>query len=194
MCFWDKLALPLLEAYQFANNTKKLHISARRGILSLIPKKDRDYLRLQNWRPITLLNTDYKILSKAISNRIQTFLPKIISMDQTGFMKDRNIATNIRKIVDIDEYCQSHNIEAIVLSIDFERCFDTVETKELEKVLQYFNFGPKLIAWVQLLFKEILVCTSNSGFSSEYFVVTRGLLQGNPIASYTYLLYAQNTE
>lgn len=190
-CFWNKLSGPLLCAFNYAKKEGCLHSSARRGILSLIPKKEKNEMYIKNWRPITLLNTDYKILSKAIANRIQKVLPKLISIDQTGFMRDRNIATNIRKIIDIDQYCQQQNIDAMILSIDFHKCFDSVETSQLHKVMRYFNFGPNIITWVQVLFKEMLVCTLNYGYTSDHFQVSRGLLQGNPIASYAYLLVAQ---
>lgn len=190
-CFWDSLSTPLLCAFNYAKQQGQLHISARRGILSLIPKKDRDNCYIKNWRPITLLNTDYKILSKAIANRVQKYLSKLISLDQTGFMKDRNISTNIRKIIDIDEYCRNESIEAILLSVDAEKCFDKVETRYIDRIMDYFNFGPNLIEWVKILFKNIMVCTLNYGFISEHFNVSQGLLQGNPIASYIYLLVAQ---
>lgn len=189
--FWDKLGSPLGLAYNYAFRTGLLHSSARRGILSLIPKKGRNLLKVKNWRPITLLNTDYKILSKVIANRIKMFLPKLISTDQTGFMKGRNISTNIRKIIDIDDYCSQQEIDAIILSVDFERCFDTIEISSIDKILEYFNFGRNIRTWVKLLFKEMRVCTLNYGYSSDYFTPTRGLFQGNPISSYLYLLTGQ---
>lgn len=189
--FWNHLALPLLNAFRSAFRENKLHISARRGILNLIPKKGRDLLYVKNWRPITLLNTDYKILAKALANRIKQFLPKLISEDQTGFMKNRNISTNIRKIIDLDDYCQSNGIPALVLSVDFERCFDTIEISSIDKILNYFGVGENYRSWIRLLFKDMMVCTLNNGYTSDYFSPTRGLFQGNPIASYLYLLTGQ---
>lgn len=97
--FWDELSVHLLHAFKYALEVKKLHSSARRGILNLIPKKDRGLLYVANWRPITLLNTDYKILAKALANRIQKNINKLISPEQTGFMKGRNISSNIRKLI-----------------------------------------------------------------------------------------------
>ena len=71
-------------------------VSQRRGVISLIPKNDRDLSELTGWRPITLLNVDYKILAKCIAKRIEPFLPKLIHSDQTGFMKNRFIGQNVR--------------------------------------------------------------------------------------------------
>ena len=65
----------------------KFEISQRRGIIKLIPKKDAETYFVKNWRPITLLNSDYKITAMAIANRLQNVLPKLINCDQTGFLK-----------------------------------------------------------------------------------------------------------
>ena len=59
----------------------------RRAVLRLIPKKDKDMTDLKNWRPISLLNTDYKILAQSLAMRLQKVLPEIISKDQNGYLK-----------------------------------------------------------------------------------------------------------
>ena len=74
---------------------------------------------IKNWRPITLLNTDYKIAAKALANRIKFVLPSIINNDQTGFMKNRFIGENIRLIDCIIQYAAKENISGLLLFIDF---------------------------------------------------------------------------
>ena len=69
----------------------ELGISRRRGIITLTPKDDVSLLELTNWRPITLLNVDFKIASKAIAKRFESILPSLIQSDQTGFVKGRYI-------------------------------------------------------------------------------------------------------
>lgn len=86
--FFDSVGSYLLESLNAAYEVGKLSISQRRGVITLIPKDDSDLLDLQNWRPITLLNTDYKIASKALARRIETILPKLLHPDQTGFMRE----------------------------------------------------------------------------------------------------------
>ena len=85
--FWNDLAEILLNALNFSLETGQLSISQRRGIVKLIPKKDTELFLIKNWRPLTLLNCDYKIASKAIASRIKTFLPKLISDDKQAFLK-----------------------------------------------------------------------------------------------------------
>ena len=75
-----------------------MSITQRRGIVKLIPKKDAEPYLIKNWRPISLFICDYKIAAKAIANRLKQVLPKLIDNDQTGFLKGRSIAENIRLI------------------------------------------------------------------------------------------------
>ena len=102
--FFDLLNQNLLDSYNEAFQKGSLSVSQRRGVISLIPKHDCDLSELTGWRPITLLNVDYKILAKCIAKRIEPFLPKLIHSDQTGFMKDRFIGQNVRLLNDLMEY------------------------------------------------------------------------------------------
>ena len=87
--FFDLVGRHLLNSSNEAFHNGQLSISQRRGVITLIPKEDSSLLDLSNWRPITLLNVDYKILAKVIAKRIESSLPKLINSDQTGFIKGR---------------------------------------------------------------------------------------------------------
>ena len=116
-----------------------MSITQRRGIIKRIPKKSIEPLYIKkNWRPITLLNTDYKIAAKAIANRIKTVLPKLINNDQTGFMKGRFIGENIRLIDGIIQYATQHNVPGLLLFIDFEKAFDSLEWPFIFDTLPFF--------------------------------------------------------
>ena len=95
--FWSYIKLPLIENYAEAVKNNRLNNSARKGLITLIPKKNRNLLLLNSWRPLTMLNLDYKILAKALAERMKRVLKYLICEEQTGFMKDRYIAENIRR-------------------------------------------------------------------------------------------------
>ena len=80
--FWNVIASPFVNAINCSFQKGQLSVTQRQGVISLLPKKDRNPLFLKNWRPISLLNCDYKIASKAIGNRMQRVLPTIINNDQ----------------------------------------------------------------------------------------------------------------
>lgn len=103
--FWPEVGPLVLEFLLQGIERGLLSIEQCRGIILLIPKKGRDRLNLTNWRPITLLNVDLKILTKAIANKLVPCLSGIIGKEQTGFLKGRFIGENVRLTDDIIDYC-----------------------------------------------------------------------------------------
>ena len=92
--FWPILGHELTHVYNYAFDHGQLPLTQRRGIISLLFKKG-DRTQLQNWRPITLLNTDYKILTKALANRLKHTLPLLVHTDQTACIPGRTINDNL---------------------------------------------------------------------------------------------------
>ena len=123
----------------------------RRGLITLVPKKNKPANLLKNWRPITLLNCDYEIAAKSIANRVKKVLPKISNNDQTGFLGNRTIGENIRIINSIIKYANTEQIPGLLLFIDFEKAFDNIKWPFIERTLKYFNFGVSLVTWFKLL-------------------------------------------
>ena len=87
MFFFDLLGHDLVANFNAAYDANELTISRRRGVITLIAKEDGSLLELSNWRPVTLLNVDCKIATKAIARRIESILPNLVCTDQTGFIK-----------------------------------------------------------------------------------------------------------
>ena len=189
--FWNDISDILLESFNYSYANHSLSISQKQGIITLLPKKDKDTRYLKNWRPISLLNTDYKIMTKCISSRLKRVLPYIISPNQTGFMKDRYIGFNVRLLFELIEYAEEENKPGIIFSIDFEKAFDSVSWKFLEKCIDYFNFGDSFKKWVNIFTSDISSCVINSGWSTGFFSLQRGVRQGCPLSPYLFLLCAE---
>ena len=115
-----------------------------------------------------LLNTDYKIAAKAIANRLQNVLPKLINSDQTGFLQGRFIGENIRLIEGLINHTAARNIPGLLMFLDFEKAFDSVEWSFVWKTLSSFNFGSSLINWIKLCYCSIESCVLNNGWASSY--------------------------
>ena len=112
--FWTDISTPLVASLNFAFNNGCMSITQRRGIIKLIPTKDAELYLIKNWRPLSLLNTDYKIAAKAIANRMKLVLPDVINNDQTGFLKGRFIGENVRLIDSvIHHYAAEKNIPGV---------------------------------------------------------------------------------
>ena len=124
--FWDKLGKIMVDSFNYGFQKGELSITQRQGIIRLIPKKDKNLQYLNNWRPISLLNVDYKIATKALALRLKKVLPAIINNTQTGYLEGRFIGENIRLISDVLHYTADQNLEGIALFIDFEKAFDSL--------------------------------------------------------------------
>ena len=97
------------------------------GVITLIPKPGKDHSSPSHYRPITLLNCDYKIISKGISNRLTSVLHSLIGNEQNGFIKGKYIGHNIRLLFDFID-CMHHNDDpGTLLSLDMCKVFDSLK-------------------------------------------------------------------
>jgi hypothetical protein len=103
-----------------------LSASQYKGVLTLL-HKGGEREDIKNWKPLTLLNCDYKIISKLLAERLKNVLTKLIHPDQKGFVKGRNISEANRMIQDIIQYADEENEEGIIVFLDQQKAFDRVE-------------------------------------------------------------------
>ena len=137
------------------------------------------------------MNVTYKMASTVISNRLKGVLDKLIHQDQKGFISGRFIGENIRLIYDVLFETQNQNIPGLLLSIDFEKAFDTVSWKFINKTLDYFNLGVSIRKWINIFQTGAESCILQNGFMSELFYLKRGCRQGDPISPYIFILCAE---
>ena len=187
-CFFYLLGQDLVDCFNASYRAGEMSLSQRRGVITLIPKEDSDLSTLANWRPITLLNLDYKIASKIIARRLEKVLALLINPDQTGFIKGRYIGQNIRLINDILEQTKLQNIPGILLQLDFRKAFDTIEWEFIQRTIALFNFGESIQRWISIFYTNTESAVLNNGFCTNYFSLSRGVRQGCPLSPYLFVL------
>ena len=179
--FWKLIVDPLHAMLEQSFHDGTLSYSARKGIINLIPKGgSKDEKLVQSYRPIMILDYDYKIYAKALSNRIDTTMSLIVGPEQNGFIKGRSIFTNLNKTREIIAYLNKKNLPGVIAIVDYAKCFDRLEYKSIQGMLKYLNYGDQFVKMVFLLYNNFQVCTQNSGFLSDFFVKKRGVNQGCP--------------
>ena len=180
--FWEDISKLLVSALNYSNESGTLSVSQRRGLIKLIPKKNSILSNLKNWRPLSLLNTDYKIASKAIANRLKKVLPNLINQDQTDFLKNRSISENILLVEGMLRHIEREKIPGLLLFVDFEKAFDTIEWAFIVKTLKNLSFDPSPVKWFETLYSDPQSNVMNNGWASEFFSLSRGVRQGYPLS------------
>ena len=189
--FKQQVMQPLFECLSEGLKETKLHRTARRGIINLIPKAKKDTRQLKFLRPITLCNIDFKILEKATANRIKTVITKLNGPQQKGFMKSRRISANIRKILDIITASNDTQEDGLIISVDFQKCFDNISFDAIIGCLKFFGFGTNFIDIIRTTYRDFTACIQNNGYFSDIININKGVRQGAPNSSYIFLLCAE---
>ena len=188
--FWDKLGPLLHRAFAYALENNKTLMMHQEGIVTMIPKAGKPPDSIKGWRPITLLNVDFKIISAAISARLQKVMGNLIDSCQTAYMKGRYIGENTRLIFDVINNLTKHNNSGLIMSVDFEAAFDSISWNFLSSVLEEYNFGPSFRKTIQLMylnndnFSRIML----NGFLGNKITLRCGIRQGDPTSGYLFNL------
>ena len=186
--FWNIISDTLYESYLESIRIGKLSTSQRQNLIILLEKAGKDKTIIKNWRPISLINFDTKLLSKTYAERLKNVMPTLVHPNQVAYVKDRFIGEGLRIIDESMVYTKKKAIEAYAIAVDFEKAFDSIDWTYLWKALESYNIPMSFIEMIKLLYNDIESCVTNNGTSTPYFKLTRGVRQGDPIAAYLFTL------
>ena len=188
--FWNVLGGDLVSVLNSCLDSGCLSLSQRRGVISLSFKKG-DRLDPRNWRPITLLNVDYKLASRVIAGRLLKVIHLVVDKDQTCGVPGRFIGENVALLRDVVEYASSSGTSVAILSLDQEKAFDRVDWGFMRSTLAAMGFGPSFISWVDLFYFRVQSAVNVNGYLSSFFNLSRGVRQGCPLSPLLYVLVSE---
>ncbi len=187
ICFWDELKSILVTGYEKSYIDSELSEMQKSSVMPLLFKK-MDRFLLKNYRPLTLSNTDYKIIAQVFSKRLQKIISKIISIEQSAYIKGRFIGNNTRFLLDVMNYCDTHGKPGILLFIDFKKAFDSLNWQFIELVLKKFGFQAKFIHWFKTLYKNPISFIKINNTLSQRLKINRGIKQGCSLSALIFII------
>lgn len=164
--FWHVLGADLVLTLNSSFSTGSLSLSQRRGLITLSFKK-RDCLDPKNWRPIMLLNVDYKIASRALAGRLRQVIHAVVVPDHSCGVPGRYIGENVAFLRDVVHFAPSSDVPAAILSLDQEKAFDRVDWSFLRRTLCHMGFGPDFVQWVDVLYGGVQSAVNGNGYLSS---------------------------
>jgi len=186
---WNIIKKDLTKMIKKSQQSSKLGGSTNSSFLALIPK-EKGELSFNRFRPISLCNTSYKILTKFIANRLKALLPLIIPENQGGFVKGRHIANNIILVQEAIHSNVRRKEKGMLIKLDLANAFDRVRHEFLFEVMRKFGFDTKFVNWIKACIGSPWIAPLVNGKVTNFFKASRGLRQGCPLSP---LLYAIQT-
>ena len=182
--FWDTVKELLCASIQQSFLAGELSTSQKQAIIKLIEEKDRDFFNfflkfIKNWRPISLLNDDEKLISRVLASRLKSVISSIVSENQVAYVNNRFISKSGRLISDVLKITNSLDTEEILMKADIEKAFDSINHYFLMCVLKKCGFGNNFRKWIQILRENPESCVINGGRTTPYFKFERETKQGD---------------
>ena len=185
--FADKMADIYTHILDACYEARQLPQTTREALICLLFKKGDTRLP-KNWRPISLLNTDYKILAKLLAARFSKLLPYLLSQDQNGFVAGRQLEDAVMMCQMVIDYLAINHDSAYLVMLDQEKAFDRVDPTYLLDVLRAYKIPEYLINWVSIIYSLVPTKLCINGQVTESILLKSGVRQGCPLSPLLFVL------
>ena len=187
---WEIIGNDLLSIYESILYTGCLGDSQRKAIIILIPKSSNTS-SINDYRPISLLCVDYKILSKVLAERLKKVLHKVIHSKQFCCVPGKSINHCNMELRDVIYYGNDVNMELALVNLDWYKAFDLVSIEFTLKALHKLGFGDTFVNWVSILYNNIESSVLINNILSDFFPVSRSVRQGCPLSMGLFVVYQE---
>lgn len=160
------------------------------NLVALIPKKAKPE-GFEEFRPISLCNTIYKIITKVVANRLKLILDKLISCEQSSFTPGRNIVDGVIVANEAIHSAMKSRQRRTILKLDILKAYDRVDRSFLVEVLVKFGFCKAWIKWISSMIMQFSASVLVNGSPQGFFPTSQGIRQGDSLSPFLFILMAE---
>lgn len=194
VCFqkcWKIFKSDIMQFFKDFHRHAKLVKGISSSFITLIPKKDYP-VTLLDYRPISLIGSMYKILTKVLANKMKKVLPRVVSSVQSAFLKGRNILDGVLIANEVVEWWKMSHKQGVILKLDFQKAYDSVNWEFLLHMLQNFGFGSRFVGWIKECVASARILVLVNGSPTNEFCPKKGLRQAIHCLLFSLLLWLRH--